>query len=210
MRRLLSLCSLLLLALPAWAHRVSAQIPPVRESYELGGEVALNNADVARVMSPSLLNRASALVAMAQEAPAAAATPAVARLAAHFAQLATSAYDVAAASYEAGFYQSADSAARQAISMAEFATADAMRQPEDVLVVSAGAVSTAGPSVLLVPNPAPAVLITQSGERLPPSYADLSPQPFGAILAGPYAPPMPDSLPFGATPVGRKPALIAP
>jgi hypothetical protein len=209
MRRLtlLSLTSLVSVALIS--QRTPAQ---VAESYEAGGDIfATTNETLAATAVPSLLRRTGGLVAMAQDAPAAAPTVRAARQATRFASAASAAYQAALASYQDADYQAADSAANVAMRMAELATEVGTLRGGAVVTESAASLGNPpGTVVLLVPNPAPAVMITETATMLPPSYAGLTPRPFGAYASGPYAPPLRDSLPFGATPVGRTPALVAP
>jgi hypothetical protein len=208
MRRLalLSLTSLLSIALIS--QRSPAQMT---ESYEAGGDIfGTTNEHLAAVAAPSLLRRTAGLVAMAQDAPAAAPTVGAARQATRFAAAASSAYQAAVSNYSDGFYQAADSAAYVAMRMAELATEVGTIRGGEVVTESAASLGSPGSVVLLVPNPAPAVMITETQTELPPSYAGLTPRPFGAEPAGPYAPPLRDSLPFGALPVGRTPSIVAP
>jgi hypothetical protein len=204
---LLSFTSLVGVALSG--QRTAAQ---VAESYEAGGDIfATTNENLAALAGPSLLRRTAGLVAMAHDAPAAAPTVRAARQAARFAAAASSAYESALSNYLDGFYQPADSAAYVAIRMAELATEVGTLRGGAVITESAASLGNPpGSVVLLVPNPAPAVMITETEKELPPSYAGLSPEPFGTYPSGPYAPPLRDSLPFGAIPVGRTPALVAP
>ena len=203
---LLSLTSLVSLA--AISQRTTAQ---AAESYEAGGDIfATTDENLAAMAAPSLLRRTSGLVAMAQDAPSAAPTYRAARLAARNAAAASAAYRTALANYFDGFYQAADSAASVAMRMAELATEEGTLRGSAVVTESAASLGSPESIVLLVPNPAPAVMITETEKELPPSYAGLTPRPFGAYASGPYAPPLRDSLPFGAIPVGRTPSLVAP
>lgn len=209
MRRLalLSLTSLVSVALIT--QRTPAQ---VTESYEAGGDVS-GTTDQSLPISaiPSLLRRTGGLVAMAQGAPAAAPTVATARRATRFASEASAAYQTALSSYQDGDVQAADSAANVAMRMAELATEVGTLPGGTVVTESAASLGNPiGTVVLLVPNPAPAVMITETEKELPPSYAGLTPRPFGAYPSEGYAPVYRDSLPFGAVPVGRKPAIVAP
>jgi hypothetical protein len=199
---LTSAFGLVVLSSGTWAQAV--------ESYEAPGDVTTSDTTLVLLGGPTLLRQAAALVAMAEAAPSAAATYPDARIAAHEALAASLAYQSALNNYSDGYYESADSAARVAVQLAGFATSDAMRRPQAVPTVSEGSLAAAGPVVVEVPNPAPVVLITETRTELPSSYADLTPLPFGAVPAGPYAPALRDSLPFGATRVGRTPALVAP
>ena len=170
-----------------------------RKIYESAGEVASNPSptpEVANVISGlSLLDQADTLVSIAATAPLGAATYRLARQSALAAQAASDALEVAAASYSNGNYARGDSAAKVAISMAELAN-QALLRPS--------------PPSPFEPNPSPAILISSAGSHVSNSYAGLTPQPIGAYPAGPYPSYMPDSLPFGVAPVGKKPALIAP
>ena len=144
----------------------------------------------------SLLDQADTLVSIAATAPSGAATYRLARQSALAAQAASGCPRSRSREYFLnGNYAKGDSAAKVAIGMAELAN-QALIRPSPVLVVE--------------PNPSPGVLITATGNHVPNSYAGLTPQPFGAYAAGPYPSYMPDSLPFGVAPVGKKPALIAP
>jgi hypothetical protein len=148
---------------------------------------------------------------MAQTAPSSAATYPNAREAAHAARAAQDAYDAAVANYSNGYIETADSAARVAIQKAEIAAAAAARLPTPPLqLVSEGEVGQPGPTTVLVPNPAPGILIREANPYVSSSYAGLTPQPFGAYPAEPVSPLVPGSVPFGVTPVGRTPALVAP
>ncbi len=187
-----------MLGLAILAHQASAQ-QVVR--YESAGEVSSPPSTPvdATLSGLTLLGQADTIVALAQASPSGAATAALARQSGRAAQAASDALEVAATNYSNGNYVKGDSAARVAIAMAELAN-QALIRPS--------------PTLVIIPNPAPGVLITASGDDVPNSYAGLSPQPFGAIPAGPYPPMIRDSLPFGATPIAsspsKKPPLIAP
>jgi len=193
----------LLLAVPALGLAILAQHATAQavKLYESAGEVASppSTPEDATLTGLTLLGQADTIVAMAQASPSGAATAALARQSGRAAQAASDALEVAATNYSNGNYASGDSAARVAIAMAELAN-QALERPSPTLVIE--------------PNPAPGVLITQAGNDVPNSYAGLSPQPFGATPAGPYPPMLRDSLPFGATPIvgspSKKPPLIAP
>jgi hypothetical protein len=208
MRRLALLSLMPLVSVALISQRSPAQ---VTESYEAGGDIfATTNEHLAAIAAPSLLRRTGGLVALAQDASAAAPTIRAARQAARFAAAASSAYQAAVSDYSDGFYQAADSAAYAAMRMAELATEVGTMLSGEVITESAASLGSPGSVVLLIPNPAPAVMITETQTVLPPSYAGLTPRPFGAEPAGPYAPPLRDSLPFGALPVGRTPSMVAP
>jgi hypothetical protein len=183
-----------MLGLAVPAQSVSAQ---AQKYYQSAGEVTAPAAtpDNSNLTGVSLIAQADTFVSMAATAPPGA-TYAATRQSNIAARAASDALDAAAAEYSNGHYEAADSMARVAIGMAELATQIATRRPDAFTVVE--------------PNPAPGVLITQDGDRVPNSYAGLTPQPSGSYPAGPYPPMLRDSLPFGATPVGIKPSLIAP
>ena len=185
-----------ILAAPALGIAILAQhaTGQERKLYESAGEVA-SPSTPANLSGLSLLDQADTLVAWAQTAPSGAATYKASRQSALAAQGASDALEVAATNYANGNYAAGDSAARVAIGMAQIAN-QALLRPDPVLVIE--------------PNPSPGVLITQTGNTVPNSYAGLTPQPFGAYPAGPYPPYMRDSLPNGVTPVGKRPAMIAP
>lgn len=190
----------LVLAAPALGIAILAQHANAQERklYESAGEVTtpttpeVANLDLSGL---SLLDQADTLVSIAQTAPWGAATYKASRQSALAAQGASEALEVAASNYANGNYAAGDSAARYAIGMAAIAN-QALLRPDPVLVIE--------------PNPSPGVLITQTGTLVPNSYAGLTPQPFGAYPAGPYPAYMRDSLPIGVTPVGKRPAMIAP
>ncbi len=208
---LLSALSLAVIATTATGARPA--IGQVQQVYESRGEVAVPDpAAVPYVSGSTLLRRADALVSMAQTAPSGASTYPNAREAAHAARAAQDAYDAAVSNYSNGYYATADSAARIAIQKAELAAALAVRPPAPPLqMVSEGEVAAPGPTTVLVPNPAPAVMIRAGNDYVTSSYAGLTPQPFGAYPAnGPYPPAMSDSLPFGTRAVGRTPSIVAP
>jgi len=148
---------------------------------------------------------------MAASAPAAATTIWTTRDAGIAAQSAAAAYQAALASYSAGDQPSADSAARRAIQLAELAIKAATSGSQDIVeTVSTGEVAAAAPAPL---TPLPPVIVTAAvttPATTSPSYADLRRLPFGAVPAEPVARIQPDSLPFGAIRVARRPALIAP
>ena len=213
MRTIPLLPTLSLAVIATIAARPRPATAQVQQVYESHGEVALPDTTAAPYVSGStLLRRANALVSMAQSAPSGASTYPNAREAAHAARAAQDAYDAAVSNYSSGYYATGDSAARVAIQKAELAAAAAARPPAPPLqMVSEGEVGAPGPTTVLVPNPAPAVLIRQANDYVTSSYAGLTPQPFGTYPAnGPYPPAMSESLPFGTTAVGRTPSLVAP
>ena len=213
MRTTLLLPALSLAVIAAIAAHPHAATAQVQQVYTSRGEVAAPDTTAAPYVSGStLLRRADALVSMAQTAPSGASTYPNAREAAHAARAAQDAYDAAVSNYSNGYYATADSAARVAIQKAELAAAVAARPPAPPLqMVSEGEVGAPGPTTILVPNPAPAVLIREASDYVTSSYAGLTPQPFGTYPAnGPYPPAMRDSLPFGTTAVGRTPTVVAP
>ena len=158
------------------------------------------SADVAAPAVSRTLTRAALLVALAKSAPAAAPNVAAARRAAAAAGAAAAMYEAGKMDYEAGYRAAADSEARSAIELAGLAISAAVGGDQGVTVASsAGDLASAAPVVTNYPT----ITAAGTGRMLRLSrYADVLPLPFGAILAGPPAPPIyKDSLPFGAIPV---------
>jgi hypothetical protein len=182
--------------LPALVWAQSSTSPVMQQGYG----AAPNGTTAAAPRLPRTLARAAALIAMARSAPAAAPTFAVTRQTAIAVQAAAAAYQTALADFTAGYYGPADTAARRAARLATLAIATVLTQSSDITETSsAGDVSPAAPSTT------PVALVSTAGTGSPVgrprSYADITPLPFGAVLPGPPAPPLRDSLPFGVIPV---------
>ncbi len=165
------------------------------------GSVAIPQ-DVLRSRARASLDRASALVAMAREAPAAATDPASAHRASELAHASAVAFRLASADFAKGGYQKAIGGALRSIGVAQSAIAAALVTPpaQSVVVatvvenVSGGDVALHAPADLTPDGtPAPVVRSRYHG-------------------AGPDAPPRPanwrvlGAVPFGTDPVqGVKP-----
>ncbi len=164
------------------------------------GPVAIPQ-DVLRSRARSSLDRASAFVAMAREAPAAATDPASAHRASELAHESGAVLRLASAEFAKGGYQKAIGGARRSIGVAQAAISAASVTPAQAVVVATVVENVSGGNVALdapadpTPDgtPAPVVRSRYHG-------------------AGPDAPPRPanwrvlGAVPFGSDPVqGVKP-----
>gem|GEM_PF-6804931 len=167
-------------------------------------DTASDTGSVAPMVS-RVMHRAMALVTMAQSAAAAAPNSAAARRAAVAAADAAAAYATALASYSAGLYAAATPSARNAIRSGEIAVALVLEEHPDLLAsVSTGEVEA--PALFAPPAATITAAVNPAPLRVPSSYAEVRSLPFGTVPAGPGAPPLRDSLPFGVVPTTSFPS----
>lgn len=192
-----ALAALALMSTIAAPGRAQSSTSPVMQQ---GYGAAPSGTTAAAPRLPRTLARAAALIDMAQSAPAAAPTFAVKRQVAIALQAAAAAYQTALTDVTAGYYGPADTAARRAARLATLAISTVLDWSSDITAAtSAGDVSL--PAPVTTPVPLVSTAGTGSPVALPRSYADVTSLPFGAVLTGPPAPPLRDSLPFGVIPV---------
>ena len=151
----------------------------------------------------ALMRRAAAYVAMAREAPLASPTVRASRRSGGAARDAAAAYETALANYNAGYDQSARRDAERAIALAQDALAATLSGSGDLVTQVSGG-ELALPLPFAPPRADISMAATATPLPLPRSYVEAAMLPFGVTPAGPGAPYMRDSLPFGVIPVPQR------